>query len=216
MQVQNLIFLFENNLNSDRLPHNWFEAFLPPRITGQWTTFTNMKALLDNAGNEGEIYPYFTPFLPAELRQYIALYMIHGLNPLPSLEKKFQSQAQDDISRNDFIKRNLGPGAQRRLKHFKRFFAVQDPRLAVPPTSSQPNFKIDPFLSWIKLVRMEAWRLGKIVSVDKQTIGFQGRHVNKLRITYKCEGDGFQCDALCDAGYTFNFYFRHKIPPKNT
>ena len=90
----NFDFLFKNNLNSDSLPHNWFEAFLPPRITGQWTNFTNMKALLDNAGNEGEIYPDFTPFLPAELRQYIALYMIHGLNPSPSLEKSFSLKSR--------------------------------------------------------------------------------------------------------------------------
>ena len=103
----------------------------------------------------------------------------------------FQSQEQDDISGNDFIKRNLGPGAQRRLKHFKRFFAVQDPRLEVPPTSSQPNLKIDPFLSLIKLVSMEVWRLGKIVSVDEQNIEFQGRHVNKSWITYEREGDDF-------------------------
>ncbi len=31
----------------------------------------------------------------------------------------------------------------------------------------------------------------------------------KLRITYKREGDGFQCNALCDEGYAFSFYFRH-------
>ena len=36
----------------------------------------------------------------------------------------------------------------------------------------------------------------------------------KLRISYKREGDGFQCDALCDEGYTFSFYFRHGDAPK--
>ena len=54
--------------------------------------------------------------------------------------------------------------------------------------------------------------LGKIISVDEQTCGFQGRHASKLRITYKREGDGFQCDALCDNGYTHTFYFRHEPP----
>ena len=28
------------------------------------------------------------------------------------------------------------------------------------------------------------------------------------------EGDGFQCDALCDNGYTITFYFIHEPPPK--
>ena len=66
---------------------------------------------------------------------------------------------------------------------------------------------------WIKSISQKAWRLGKIISVDEHTCGFQGRHPCKLRITYKSEGDGFQCDALCDNGYTFSFYFRHEPPP---
>jgi hypothetical protein len=36
----------------------------------------------------------------------------------------------------------------------------------------------------------------------------------KLRISYKKEGDSFQCDALCDEGYMFSFFFRHGNPPK--
>ena len=49
--------------------------------------------------------------------------------------------------------------------------------------------------------------------MDDQTTGFQGRHPSKLRITYKKEDDGFQCDALYDDSYTFTFYFRHEPPP---
>ena len=63
-------------------------------------------------------------------------------------------------------------------------------------------------------VSMAAWKCGRIISVDEQTIEFQGRHGAKLRITYKCEGDSFQCDALCDDNYTFTFYFRHDPPPE--
>ena len=61
---------------------------------------------------------------------------------------------------------------------------------------------------------MRAWKCGRKVSVDEQTIGFQGHHAAKLLITYKQEGDGFQCDALCDSGYTCNFFFRHDPPPQ--
>ena len=49
--------------------------------------------------------------------------------------------------------------------------------------------------------------------MDEQTTGFQGRNTSKIRITYKKEGDGFQCDALCDDGYNFTFYLRHAPPP---
>ena len=61
---------------------------------------------------------------------------------------------------------------------------------------------------------MGALRLGHDISGDIQTIGFQGRHADKLRITYKAEGDGFQCDAICDAGYTWTFFFRNMPAPQ--
>ena len=45
-------------------------------------------------------------------------------------------------------------------------------------------------------------------------MGFKGKHADKLRITYKKEGDGFQCDCICDGGYTFTFYFQNQPAPK--
>ena len=60
---------------------------------------------------------------------------------------------------------------------------------------------------------MKAWRLGRDISGDEQTSGFQGRHADKLRITYKAEGNGFQCDALCDKGFTWTVYFCNQPAP---
>lgn len=37
---------------------------------------------------------------------------------------------------------------------------------------------------------------------------------SQLRITYKAEGDGFQCDAICESGYTYTFYFRNQPAPE--
>jgi hypothetical protein len=54
---------------------------------------------------------------------------------------------------------------------------------------------------------------GEWVAIDEQTIGFQGVSGMKLRISYKREGDGFQCDAMCDRGYTFSLRFRHGPSP---
>ena len=61
---------------------------------------------------------------------------------------------------------------------------------------------------------MSAWRLGRDILGDEQMIGFQGRHADKLCITYKTEGDGFQCDALADAGFTWTFYFCNQLAPE--
>ena len=57
------------------------------------------------------------------------------------------------------------------------------------------------------------------MSGDEQTIGFKGNHIDKLRINYKKEGDGFQVDAICDAskgtsGFTYCFYPRNMPVPK--
>ena len=49
--------------------------------------------------------------------------------------------------------------------------------------------------------------MGNWISDDEQTISFQVRHVDKFRINYRKEGDGFQCDAICADRYTFGVYF---------
>jgi hypothetical protein len=50
--------------------------------------------------------------------------------------------------------------------------------------------------------------------VDEMTIGFQGSHKDKRRITYKAEGDGFQFDALCQEGYCYQHYFQNDPAPR--
>ena len=91
---------------------------------------------------------------------------------------------------------------------FRFFFAVQDPAIKCSKSRHEcPNWKVETFLLHILVVSLAAWQCGKFVSVYEQTIGFQGRHPNKLRITNKAEGDGFQCDALCSDGFTVAFFF---------
>ncbi len=61
---------------------------------------------------------------------------------------------------------------------------------------------------------MEAFELGEWISIDDQTIGFKGMHADKIRISYKKEGNGFQCDALCCDGYTYSFFMHNMPAPK--
>ena len=47
------------------------------------------------------------------------------------------------------------------------------------------------------------------------TMGFKVQHKDKKRITYKAEGDGFQSDALCQEGYTYQIWMINDCAPSN-
>jgi len=138
---------------------------------------------------------------------------LQGLAPSPQVKYKFQSQAADPVNGNDLCHEVFGKNAKKRHKHFKAFFAVQDPHKAVPNKMTHPNFKVDPFLSWIQSVSMEAWEMGEKLFCDEQTMGFKGMHKDKHQFTYKAEGNGFLCTAFCQDGYTYSFYFCNQPPP---
>ena len=46
------------------------------------------------------------------------------------------------------------------------------------------------------------------------TMRFKRHHRDKLRITYKAGGGGFQANALCDDGYFYQVYMRNDPAPK--
>ena len=56
--------------------------------------------------------------------------------------------------------------------------------------------------------------IGKYLSCNKQTIGYQGHHPDILIINHKKEGDGFQCDCICADGYTYCFFRNHDVPKR--
>jgi hypothetical protein len=78
---------------------------------------------------------------------------------------------------------------------------------------TDPLWKVRMLIDELNKQSKDMWIPGKWVAIDEQTIGFQGASSMKLRISYKREGDGFQCDAVCDRGYTYSFWFRHGPPP---
>ena len=59
-----------------------------------------------------------------------------------------------------------------------------------------PNRKLYPSPKYILSVFHFPFLLGFALSVDEQTIGFEVRHVDKIRIFYRNEGGGFQADSL--------------------
>ena len=45
-------------------------------------------------------------------------------------------------------------------------------------------------------VNKSLWVLSRSLSIDEQTVGFQGRGEGAVRITYKNEGDGYQVHRI--------------------
>ena len=223
----NPAFIKKHNLSMMSTPEEFIEVFFPyaknPYTTGNReyisfaliTKWTNLKAVLAGAGPDGTIYPDFTPFTIKEVRQHLGLYIFNGLTPSPRVEYKFKPQREDVCHGNDFIYHAFGPRAAHRHKEFKAFLAYQNPAIDTPSKTKFPNWKVRPLILWMNYIFPRAWNLGQEFSIDEMTIGFQGRHRDKRRITYKRAGDGFQCDALCENGYTYQVYFRnHPAPAK--
>ena len=229
--VVDLKFVKKHDLSLDSTPVEWFEAFLPVKTEFRSSvdsnrhfsnkfslelckTWTNAKATAVGAGET--VYRDFKPFTLLEIRQFIALYLFNGLAPKPQIELMFQNQARNPIFGNDLIARTI-PNGVRRHRHFKAFFACCNPFQPCPENQKKqrPLFKIEPILKHAMSVSKEAVVLGKNLSCDEQTISFQGRHKDKLRINYKKEGDGFQADTICCDGYTFTFYFRNQPVSNN-
>ena len=220
--VPNMEFCRENGLTLLSDPVDWFEAFVPIKNKRQdnnnaftienLLSWTNQKAMLQNAGKIGGKYPDFVPFLLDEFKKHIALYLFQGLSPSPKVEQKFESSHLDPVNGSDFIHKVFGGQTGRsirRHKHFKCFFASVNPNVPTPSRETNPNFKVEPIIKHKIKISKRAVFLGANLSCDEQTIGFQGKHKDKQRITYKREGDGFLADCICSDGYTFTFFFRH-------
>ena len=219
----------ENCLTTKSLPYHFVDIFIPFKKNMQtsqggvggekeWlsieliTKWTNTKAIMNGAGDT--TYPGFKQFTREEIHRHIGLYILQGVTPSPQVELKFLSQSHDPIHGNDFVNNAFGCNAVKRHKQFKAFFALQNPCIQTPPREDFPNWKVRPLISWINYAGPLIYKPGRSVSVDEMTMRFKGKHRDKLRITYKKEGDGFQADALCDDGYTLQVHMQNDPAPK--
>ena len=97
---------------------------------------------------------------------------------------KFKSRRTYPVQGNDFLQKNFGHNSVRKHKEFKCFFVFQDPCTPIPTQNLYPNWKLYPFLNHILYVLHFEWFLGFSLAVDEKIIGFQGRHVDKMIISY--------------------------------
>ena len=173
-----------------------------------------MKETLAGSGEGGSCYRDWRPFSARYLRQHFGLYIFNGLSQLPRVENKLRPQSEYQLHGIDFIYHSFGANSERRHRHFKRFLAVQDPSIETPSRNKYHNWKKRPLLNYITFLLPLIWILGIDFEIDEVKIGFQGMHADKICITYKNKGDGFQCDALCQYGFYYQFYFRNDSSPE--
>ena len=113
----NMKWLEQNRLTENSMPAAWVNALLPLKkkpgdpaamvSMEEWATYTNLRVLLSNAGST--LYPGdFQGFTPFEIRNYIGLYMLHGLSPSPQVKQKFWPQSVDPINGSDLCFKVFG------------------------------------------------------------------------------------------------------------
>ena len=124
-------------LNTKSTPTDYMEIFLPFEKNryfsnkkelisiSQLRDFTNRKAFLAGAGDS--CYQDFRQFTSKEIQQHLGIYMLNGISPAPRIKLKFKPQRDDKVHGNDFVYKSFGPNTERRHKHFKAFFSVQNP-----------------------------------------------------------------------------------------
>ena len=195
-------FLLEKGLNESSKPQDWFNAFLPifdgkstnPQNvntqfwTHKWVFWTNQKAISCSAGVPGGVYPSFTPFSYLEIERFLGLYILQGLNPSPQVEMKSNSQQVDPVQENNLCYRIFCANAVVRYKQFKAFFCVQDPSKIRPNRKEHRMYKVDSILKHTQVVSMRAWRLGRDISGDEQTIGFRGSTKTNYELHTRLKG----------------------------
>ena len=198
-------------------PLAFFNSQLTPKFRQKCMVEpTNMRASMEGAGSgvKGSTnYSDWKPFTLADIEGFLGLLIINGLSPKPQITMWFNSSAVSRVLGNDFLRMRF-PNGERRWRHFRRFLTLYDPRIHPESAKAKrPLFKVEILLQHLLKNAKRCWDTGAKVSIDEQTIGFQGRHGSKLRITYKRIGDGFQADAICEDGYTYAFKFRHDLVP---
>jgi hypothetical protein len=206
---------------SQARPKDFFDTQLTPEFVKYAVDATNLRAYASGASS-GE-YADFIPFDLPEFYKMFGVLFANGLSPKPIFDYWFSSLRTQPLLGSDMITNALRRtssvtgkkiSAAHRYRHFRRYLTFADYR-ANPKEEQQKNplWKVERLLAHLNKRFRDMWIPGKWVAIDEQTLGFQGASGMKLRISYKREGDGFQCDAICDGGYTFSFWFRHGPPP---
>ena len=195
-------------------PKDYFDTQITPKFVDWVVTATNLRAYAIGAGSRE--YTDVVSFDSTEMYKMFGVRFANGLTPKPQVDYWFCSKDKEPLLGSDLIstalrRKNSATGktikAARRWKHFHQHFTVANYHDS-PHKKQKVNllWKVQELLDELNKQSKDMWVSGKWVAIDEQTLGSKGTSGMKLRISYKCEENGFQIDAVCDAGYTYSFY----------
>jgi hypothetical protein len=194
---------------------DFFDTQISPELVKKCiVNTTNAQAAADGAVFGGSIYKDYEPFDFAEVYKMIELLFMNCLLPQPRMSMWFK---RHPIFGNNFIagvmnkqlpQRRWAIQGIRQWKHFQRFMCMFDlHEEAKKEMAKNPMWKVQCLLDKFNKNAAKMWIPGKVLSIDEQMLGFQGRSRIKLCVLYKKESDRFQIDAVCDICYTLLLYF---------
>ena len=156
-------------------------------------------------GMDDTCYSNFVLFTMDKFERHLYIYHINGLKQSPRIYMKVKSISAYIVQGNNFLQENVVHNALGINKKFKFCFAFQDLWKPITACKLYTNCKLYPLLKNILYVFHFEWLISGALYVDEKMIGFKGRHMDKMKISYKNKRGGFLADALCDQGYTYAF-----------
>ena len=105
---------------------------------------------------------------------------------------------------------------RRRWYELKHLFCMYDPSIDPKYDAAKKSIVMVHRMMQHLQINFELYQdPARDLSINEQTIGFQGRHKDKLQIMFKDSGDVFQPDAVCDCGYTYYLIYRNDDIPES-
>ena len=133
---------------------------------------------------DSQYYPSWKPFSLDEFKKINALYKYQGLNPSLRIDMKFKYQAEDPLQGSDLCSKIFGVGAETRYKQWEALVTLQCSKKPVPPKTTHPNFKVDPFLKHMQKLLWKHWAEGhRYLEMSKQLSLKAIMLINKESIT---------------------------------
>ena len=116
----------------------------PETMISKWTSYTNAKAIHANIGLGGN-YLNFEPFNTEEIKKYIGIYILNGLNISPHVDYKFNSTYVDPVNGSDLCYNAFGVGAAKRHKIILKYLQCRILVCQYLPINFHPTTK---FIFW--------------------------------------------------------------------